>query len=67
MRLVPINDDFKRDEEKASCLDDDIMYVDGGFHMAHDNDMCHTIYLVDRRNICGKSNENLSRLRYPRM
>ena len=51
MRPVPVSNDFEWDEEQTSCLDDDIMYVDGGLHMVHENGMCHTIYLGVRRPI----------------
>ena len=43
MRLVPVSNEFKWDEEQASYSSDDVMYVDGGLHMVHENGMCHTI------------------------
>ena len=45
MRLFLVSDDFEWDEEQAFCSDDDAMYVDGGLHVIHENDMCHAIYI----------------------
>ena len=54
MRLVIVSNDYKWDKEQESCSNDDIMYVDGGLHMAHENGTCHAKYLGGRRTICEK-------------
>ena len=56
MRLVIVSNDFKCDKEQESCSNDDIMYVDCGMLMEHENGMVHTIYFGGSRTICEKIN-----------
>ena len=34
MRLAPTNDDFEWDDAEPSCSDEEVIYIDVGFHMS---------------------------------